>query len=122
MTSKRQRDPAVAAQITREGARARAFELQGELGFVEAEQVTRAVLDAPAEFVVLDLRRVRNVDEAAIALLAALGDRIGALSAAPDALAQAMNVQRFDELDRALEFFEDRLTGDTAAPALVQFG
>src|ERR1700733_12782133 len=122
LTSKRQRDPAVAAQIAREGARARAFELQGDLGFAEAEQVTRAVLDAPAEFVVLDLRRVRNVDEAAIALLAALGDRIGALSAAPDELARAMNVQRFDELDRALEFFEDRLTGDTAAPALVRLG
>ena len=30
-----------------------------------------------------------------------------------------MSAQPFDELDRALEFFEDRLTGDTAAPALV---
>jgi glutaminase len=120
--SKRQRDPAVAAQILREGARARAFELQGDLGFVEAEQVTRAVLDEPAEFVVLDLRRVRSVDEAAIALLAGLGDRVGALSAAPVALAQVMNAHPFDELDRALEFFEDRLTGDTAAPALVSLG
>jgi glutaminase len=119
VTSKRQRDPAVEAQITREGARARAFELQGDLGFVEAERITRAVLDAPAELVVLDLRRVRNVHEAAIALLAGLGDRIGALSAAPDALAQVMDAERFDELDRALEFFEDRLTGNTAAPALV---
>jgi glutaminase len=122
VASKRQRDPAVAAQITREGARARAFELQGDLGFTEAEQVTRAVLDAPAEFVVLDLRRVRHVHPAAIALLAGLGDRIGALSAAPDALAQAINAERFDELDRALEFFEDRLTGDTEAPALVSLG
>jgi glutaminase len=118
MTSKRQREPAVAAQITREGARARAFELQGDLGFAEAEQVTRAVLDAPAELVVLDLRRVSNVHAAAIALLAGLGDRISALSAAPDELAQAMSAHPFDELDRALEFFENRLTGDTAAPAL----
>ncbi len=119
MTSKRQRDPAVAAQIEREGARARAFELQGDLGFAEAEQITRAVLDAPAELVVLDMRRVSNVHEAAISLLAGLGNRISALSAAPDELAQAMNVQPFDELDRALEFFEDRLTGDTVAPALL---
>jgi glutaminase len=118
MTSKRQREPAVAAQITREGGRARAFELQGDLGFAEAEQVTRAVLDAPAELVVLDLRRVRHVDAAANALLAALGDQISALSGAPDALLQAMGAQPFDELDRALEFFENRLTGDTAAPAL----
>jgi glutaminase len=118
-TSKRQRELAVAAQITREGARARAFELQGDLGFTEAEQVTRAVLDAPAEFVVLDLRRVRNVDAAAISLIAGLGDRISALSAAPDALTQAMDVELFEELDRALEFFEDRLTGDTVAPALM---
>ena len=122
MTSKRQREPAVAAQIAREGARARAFELQGDLGFAEAEQVTRAVLDAPAELVVLDLRRVRNVHAAAIALLAGLGDRISALSAAPDELTQAMSAQPFDELDRALEFFENRLTGDTAAPALVSLG
>jgi glutaminase len=122
ITSKRQRDPAVAQEITSQGARARAFELQGDLGFVETEQITRAVLDAPAELVVLDLRRVRTVDEAAIALLAGLGDRISALSAAPDELARAMNVQRFDELDRALEFFEDRLTGDIAAPALVSLG
>ena len=77
VASKRQRDPAVAAEITREGARARAFELQGDLGFTEAEQVIRAVLDAPAEFVVLDTRRVRNVDAAAIALLA------GVLAVAP---------------------------------------
>ena len=53
----------MAAQIAREGARARAFELQGDLGFAEAEQVTRAVLDAPAELVVLDLRRVRDVHD-----------------------------------------------------------
>jgi glutaminase len=122
MTSKRQRDPVVAAQIEREGARARAFELQGDLGFAEAEQVTRALLDAPADFVVLDLRRVNDVQEAAIALLAGLGDRVSALSAAPDELVQAMNVKAFEELDRALEFFEDQLTGDTGAPALVSLG
>ncbi len=122
MTSKRQRDPVVAAEIQREGARARAFELQGDLGFTEAERVTRAVLDSPAELIVLDLRHVRTVHEAAIALLVGLGDQISALSAAPDNLAQAMNVQPFDELDRALEFFEDRLTGDTAAPALASLG
>ena len=122
MTSKRQRSPAVAAQIEREGTRARAFEVQGDLGFAEAEQVTRAVLDAPAELVVLDLRRVGNVHEAAVALLAGLGDRISALSGAPDELTHAMNAKRFDELDLALEFFEDRLTGDTAAPALASLG
>jgi len=122
LTSKRQRDPAVAAQIAREGARARAFELQGDLGFAEAEQVTRAVIEAPAELVVLDLRRVRNIHEAAIALLSGLADRISALSAAPPELLRVMNAQPFDELDRALEFFEDRLTGDTAAPALVSVG
>jgi glutaminase len=119
MTSKRQRDPTVAAQIMREGTRARAFELQGDLGFTEAEQVTRAVLDTPAELVVLDLRRAPHVHPAAIALLASLGNRISALSAAPDELVEAMNVQPFEELDRALEFFENRLTGDTAAPVLA---
>jgi glutaminase len=118
-TSKRQRDPAVAAAIARDGARARAFELQGDLGFAEAEQVTRAVLDTDAELVVLDLRRVRDVHASAVALLAGLGPRISALSAAQDDVATALDVQTFDELDRALEFFEDRLTGDTVAPALA---
>jgi glutaminase len=119
MTSKRQRHPDVAAQIAREGTRARAFELQGDLGFGEAEQVTRAVLAAPAELVVLDLRRVRNVHDAAIALLVGLGERVTALSGAPDELTKAINVATFEELDRALEFFEDQLTGDTAAPTLL---
>jgi glutaminase len=122
MTSKRQRDPAVAAKIARDGSVARAFELQGEIGFAEAEQVTRAVLEAPAELVVLDLWRVRTIHQAAVGLLAGLGDRISALSAAPDDLAQAMNVRTFEELDRALEFMEDELTGDTGAPTPVSLG
>ena len=122
MTSKRQRSPAVAAQIEREGTRARAFELQGDLGFAEAERITRAVLGTPAELVALDLRRVHSVHQAAIALLAGLGDRISAVSAAPDELTHAMNAQAFDELDLALEFFENTLTGDAAAPALASLG
>jgi glutaminase len=80
------------------------------------------VLDAPAELVALDLRRVRNVHEAAITLLAGLGDRISALSAAPDELTHAMNAQPFAELDLALEFFENTVTGDTTAPALASLG
>ncbi len=48
-----------------------------------------AVLDAQAELVVLDLRRVRDIHRAAVGLLAGLGDRVGALSAAPHALREA---------------------------------
>ena len=122
LTSKRQREPAVAAQIAREGARARAFELQGDLGFAEAEQVTRAVIDAPAELVVLDLRRVRNIHEARDrAARRPRGSRQRFVGRAPRAR-RAMSAQPFDELDRALEFFEDRLTGNTAAPALLSLG
>ena len=123
MTSKRQRDPAVAgADHARGRAGTRVSNCRATSGSSRPSGSFGPCLTTPAEFVVLDLRRVRNVDDAAIALLAGLGDRISALSAAPDALAQAMNVQPFDELDRALEFFEDRLTGDTAAPALVSLG
>ena len=78
----RQRDPAAAAQIAREGARARAFELQGDLGFAEAEQVTRAVIQ-PGRARRARLRRVRNIHEAALALPAGLARSISALSAAP---------------------------------------
>ena len=117
--SKRLRDPAVAAVIARDGGRVRAFEIQGHLGFPEAEQVTRAVLEDPASLVVLDLRRVHAAHPAAIALLAGLGPQVRALSAAPEALVEALGVPAFDELDRALEWCEDWLTGDTEAPALI---
>ncbi len=118
-TSKRVREPEVALEISRDGGRVRAFEIQGHLGFPEAEQVTRAVLAQAAELVVLDLRRVRDVHAAALALLGGLRGIVSAVSAAPAALADALGVPAFDELDRALEWCEDRLTGDTAAPQLI---
>jgi glutaminase len=118
MTSRRVRDPAVAAAILRDGARVRAFELQGDIGFAEAEQIERAVIDAEAELVVLDLRRVSDIHRAAVGLLAGLGDHVSALSAAPQELCEALAVPTFDELDRALEWCEDRLTGDTEVPSL----
>ncbi len=85
MTSKRQRDPAVEALLAREGGRARAFlSYRATSASTEAEQVARAVLAAPADYVVLDLRRVSDINPAAIALLAGLAPRVTALSAAPD--------------------------------------
>ncbi len=112
VTSKRVRPPAIAAVIAEQGRRARAFELQGHLGFFEAEQIVRAVLDTDAQLVVLDLHRVHGVHRSAIVLLAGLRDRIGALSAAPAELSEALDVPSFAELDRALEWCEDELTGD----------
>ena len=119
LTSKRQRDPAVAAQIAREGRGRVRSSCRAISGSLRPSRSRVPCSSAPAELVVLDLRRVRNVHEAAIALLAGLGIGSARCRPRPDELARAMNAQPFDELDLALEFFEDRLTGDTAAPALV---
>ena len=72
--SKRQRTAAQRAAI-RGGSRLTAiFELQGELGFVAAESVSRSLAARPAkvELVVLDLRRVIRADRAGLEFLPAL--------------------------------------------------
>jgi glutaminase len=116
--SKRMRSDETRARIRAAAERTAVFELQGELGFVAAEAVSRCLLEAeqPAELVVIDLRRVLRSDQAGRDLLPALG---GFLHAAGGRLAVSghgledylddSEVLQFMELDLALEWCEDEL-------------
>ena len=119
MTSRRVRDPSVSAAILRDGLRVRAFELQGDVGFAEAEQIEARRDRRPRR--VRDSRpapRARYPSRRRSTCWAVSAITISALSAAPQELRDAVSVPAFDELDRALEWCEDRLTGDTEAPSL----
>ncbi len=118
--SKRQRTAAQRDAI-RGGSRLTAiFELQGELGFVAAESVSRSLAARPAkvELVVIDLRRVIRADRAGLELLPALASTLaeegGRLALAGGRLelgAGGSAIATFDHLDEALEWCEDELLG-----------
>jgi glutaminase len=127
--SKRVRTPREAGTLEREGHRIAELELQGALFFGTAERVIRAVSDLPAEVdvVILDFRRVRSADPAAVRLLRHLceaaarqGRRIAVtdlaregplaeLRAAMEAEAAAGRIALHDTTDQALEVGEDEL-------------
>jgi glutaminase len=113
--SKRQRTPAQREAI-RDGSRRTAiFELQGELGFVAAESVSRSLAARPSqvELVVIDLRRVLRADRAGVELLSALAaglaDEGGRLALSGGHLDLGPSVLEFEHLDGALEWCEDEL-------------
>jgi MFS superfamily sulfate permease-like transporter len=62
------------AAIATAAKRTAVFELQGELGFVAAEAVSRALVERPepAELVVVDLRRIVRTDRGGLHFLPAL--------------------------------------------------
>lgn len=72
--SKRVRSEREAAILADRGARAAAFELQGEIFFSAAEEVTRRLVDVVdgLDLAVLDLRRVGRVDRSVISVFADL--------------------------------------------------
>jgi glutaminase len=122
--SKRRRTDRELATLREAAPMTAVFELQGELGFVAAEAVSRVVSARDeVELVVLDLQRVHRVDQAGLdfvpalaAFLAAGGGRLavsgGALEAAdPDVLV-------FDRLDDALEWCEDEVLARVGAASL----
>ncbi len=114
--SKRQRTAAERAGIRANAETTAVFELQGDLDFMAAEAISRALLDREEspELVVIDLRRVNRVDRAGADFLAALA---ASLSANGGKLAVSGNgevpesheIVRFDALDLALEWCEDEL-------------
>jgi glutaminase len=99
------------------------FELQGELGFVAAEAVSRSITARDeVELVVLDLQRVHRVDQAGLdfvpalaAFLAAGGGRLAVSGGALHAIDPDILV--FDRLDDALEWCEDELLARIRGPA-----
>jgi len=126
LSSKRRRTERQRTVLRTVGARAAVFELQGELSFTAAESVIRAVVNDfdQHELLLLDLRRVGRVGDAAVPALVDLcrvfaeaGGRV-ALSSAErhvnltGALEQELGVGSFSafaDLDRALEWCEDEL-------------
>lgn len=130
-SSKRRRSERQHATIGAAAGRTAVLELQGELGFVAAETVSRSLTEREehVELVVIDLRRVVRIDRAGLdflpALAAFLGARGGKLAVSSSELeldTGAANVLGFDELDLALEWCEDelllRLGHDEAAGAI----
>jgi glutaminase len=105
--SKRQRSPGDEAALDGLGARARVYELQGDVAFAAVEAVVRQILeDAPStDLAIVDLKRVTRVAAGAGALL------LGLLESLTDqgkrlVLASAQRHPRF------VRFLEERLGPD----------
>jgi glutaminase len=105
--SKRQRPARDEAALARHGARARVYELQGDIAFAAVEAVIRQVLDdaRATDVAVVDLRRVTRVAEGAGALVLGL---VESLTDQGRRLVLA-NAQRHPRL---LRFLEERLGPD----------
>jgi glutaminase len=129
--SKRVRSTKQRELISAAAERTAVFELQGELGFVAAEAVSRALVERPerAELVVVDLRRIVRSDRGGLHFLPALASYLAshggelALSGGELQLELgATGARLFDDLDAALEWCEDELlarVGGSAAPTAV---
>jgi glutaminase len=102
-------------------------EMQGDLHFTSMESAFRAITDdiADAEYVILDFRRVMNVDNAARSLLDSL-DELLTMSTRTLVIAHAAESDltnptwseraAFSDVDLALEWCEDQLLARTASP------
>jgi SulP family sulfate permease len=138
--SKRIREPALMELLAVEGRRIVVFELEGPIFFGTAERLARqvdAAVQGDVVFVVLDLRRVNELDStgAAIVLQAAarlraegvelvlahLGENTPAVAALRDAGVARISAPVFPDADAALEWAEDALVarhrGGGVAPA-----
>lgn len=127
--SRRQRPEAELALLAERGGRVRVYELQGELGFGAAESIVEQILAESADFdvLVLDFKRVVEIDHATREIFARF---CSTLEAAGKPLlfastrehyrfrkhligtwpqAEAEPLLRFDDVDHALEWCEDRL-------------
>ena len=118
ISSKRGRPLKQRLVLERVGYRALVFELQGELGFSAVELLARRVEETGTEVesVVIDLRRITGIDPGGATLLRQLGSSLKqagarfALSGLRKELADQLDgIDRFAELDRALEWCEDSL-------------
>jgi glutaminase len=131
-SSKRIRPPRERALLAAAAGRTAIFELQGELGFMAAEAISRATAEAPSpvELAVVDLRRVTRVDRGGADFLRALGDALSAaggglaLSGAAPGIAVALphGLRQFPDLDAALEWCEDEILlrhGSPSTPTSV---
>lgn len=131
--SRRQRSESALEALRAHGGRIRVYELQGELRFGAAESIVQQILAAAPEFdyLVVDLRRVFEIDHATREIFALFCDALQGLGKPllfastrahyrfrrhlirrfPEAERQPLLM--FDDVDRALEWCEDGLLGRT---------
>ena len=121
--SRRGRPQAQRELLAASGSAIAVHELTGDLGFARAEALVRLVLDDATEthWRVLDLRRVTRIDTAAVALLRRLieqlvAGQVGVAIVEPRSAPARLvagelgeDVQRFTDLDSALERCETQL-------------
>lgn len=137
LPSKRLRSDEEREVLSERGSRVRIWELQGELDFAAAEVVTREISEAaPAlDHAVIDLRRVTRIGDVASRMLTALARELveskrrllvaAAHRHAAFVRAVAANAEEggrppaliFSDLDRAVEWCEQRLLGVRPAPS-----
>ena len=111
------------------------YELQGELGFGAVELMARRLeaAGAPLDGVIVDIRRVTTVEPGGSVLLDGLraslesaGVRFAlAGTPSPEAVEQLDGVERFEELDQALEWCEERIlrrAGAQGIPVRMEAG
>jgi glutaminase len=100
------------------------FELQGDLFFGSTERLFRSVVNdlAGVDAVVLDCKRIGNLDGAAISMLSNLRaalDGVGCvlvMADAPVGVLEDIASHSFPDTDTALEWCEDRILGRLGAP------
>ena len=111
------RTPADYELLSRHADSIAVFELQGDLFFGSTERLFRTVVDdlAGVDAVVLDCKRIGNLDGAAISMLSnlrtALND-VGCVLVVADAPADVLadiSSHSFSDTDGALEWCEDRI-------------
>jgi glutaminase len=116
--SKRVRRKEQARVIDRYGHLISVYELQAELGFIEAERVTRRMIEdtSSAYYFLLDITRVLRMDAVALDLLntartnlQAAGKVFAIVSVSEDVPAAFEQHMHFANIDTAMEYFEDRL-------------
>ena len=116
--SKRLRRSEQAKVIDRYGHLISVYELQSELGFIEAERVTRRMIEdtSSAYYFLLDLTRVLRMDAVALDLLNTVrknlqqAGKVFAIITVSDEMPAAFDQHmHFPNIDSALEYFEDRL-------------
>lgn len=129
--SKRRRGQAADDILNRMGSTICVFELQGSLFFSTMEQVLRRVTEELETFscLILDLKRVLQIDECAAALLSQTDEMLRAknktlvLVDAPDYCAELFQdsalARTLPEIDSALEWCEDQLL-QQAAPEVLR--
>lgn len=122
--SKRARRAEHAKKLDRFGHLIAVYELQGELGFIEAERITRRLLEdkGTAYYFILDLTRVLRLDAVSVNLLNTArralqdaGKSFAIVTISDEVPATFGQDMHFANIDRALEFYEDKLLLEAGA-------